>query len=250
MNKSGLLISQLFSIRNHYGEKFSSQKLNLLNELSRDPVKGKKALQSYHDTLLFLIAYPDNKFIYQLASQSLQHLDFYIQSNESIKTSLFNSGITGTRLCAAFSFEIVKWLRKEHPKNIKLSSFEADDGHIRYILSAVMPKVESEILQDANATWQLWLKRSLKKGEDILDRLIAVFDEADMRPETRDELWNAIGINVEINFPSHTSLPDSLINPYYHRSLIKKNFSKQQLGIKPIPVDLNEREAEQIIESG
>ena len=250
MNKSGSLISQLFSIRNRYGIKFSSQKLNLLNELSREPVKSKKALQLYYDTLLFLIAYPDNKSIYHLASQSLQHLDSYIQSHENIKAGLFNSGITNTQLCAAFSFEIVKWLRKKHPKNIKLSSFEADDGHIRSILSAVMPKVESEILQDANATWKSWLKRSLKKGEDILDRLIAVFDEADIRPEIRDELWNAIGINVEINFPSHTRLPDSLITPYYHRSLIKKNFIKQQSVVKPILVDLDESEAEQIIECG
>ncbi len=250
MNKSASLISQLFSIRNRYEIKFSFQKLNLLNELSREVVKNKKALQSYHDSLLFLIAYPDNKSIYQIASASLQHFNSYIQSHENIKTSLFNSGITGTGVCAAFSFEIVKWLRREYPKNIMLSSFEADDGHIRYILSAVMPKVESEILQDANATWKSWLKRSLKKGEDILDRLIAVFDEADIRPEIRDELWNAIGINVEINFSSHTSLPDSLIIPYYHRSLIKKNFSKQQPGIKPILVDLNKREAEQIIECG
>jgi hypothetical protein len=257
MNKSGSLISQLFSIRNRYGIKFSSQKLNLLNELSGEPVKslptgqaGKKALQSYSDTLLFLIAYPDNKSIYQLASQSLQHLNSYVEAHENIKTGLFNSGITNTWLCAAFSFEIVKWLRKKYPKNIKLSSFEADDGHIKYILAVVMPKVESEILQDANATWKSWLKRSLKKGEDILDRFIAVFDEADIRPEIRDELWNAIGINVEINFPSHTRLPDSLTTPYYHRSLIKKNFIKQQTRVKPILVDLNESEAEQIIECG
>src|ERR1035437_7015682 len=145
MNQSGSLISQLFSIRNRYG-KFSSQKLNLLNELSVQPVKSKKALQLYYDTLLFLIAYPDNKSIYQLASQSLQHLHTYIQSHENRKAGLFNSGITGTRLCAAFSFEIVKWLRKKHQKNIRLSSFEADDGHIQSILSVVMPKVESDIL--------------------------------------------------------------------------------------------------------
>jgi hypothetical protein len=222
----------------------------LLNELDREPIKSKKAFQSYYYTLLFLIAYPDNKSIYQLASQSLQHLHSYIQSHENIKLSLFNSGITNTHLCAAFSFEIVKWLRKQHSKNINLSSFEADDGHIRYILSAAMPKVESEILQDANASWKSWLKRSLKKGEDILDRLIAVFDDADIRPEIRDELWNALGINVEINFSSHTCLPDSLTTPYYHRSLIKKNFNKQKSNVKPILVDLNESEAEQIVECG
>ena len=97
-----------------------------------------------------------------------------------------------------------------------------------------MPKVESEILQDANTTWRLWLQRSLKKGDDILDRLISVFEEADIRPEIRDELWNAIGINVEINFPSHSCLPDSLTIPYYHRSLVKKNI-KQQPGRETSP---------------
>jgi len=250
MNKSSSLIAKLSSIRNKYGIKFSSQKLNLLIDLSTQKIKSKKTLQSYYNSLLFLIAYPDNKSIYQLALQSLQRLNAYIQSHKNIKAELFNSGITNTGLCAAFSFEIVKWLRKKHHEDIKLSSFEAEDGHIKYILAAVMPKVESEILQDANATWQSWLKKSLKKEEDILDRLIAVFDEADLRPEIRDELWNAIGINVEINLSSDTHLPDSLSTPYYHRSLIPKNFVKQHTNVEPGIVNLNENEAEQIIECG
>ena len=250
MNKSGSLISQLFSIRNQYGNKFSSQKLNLLNALGREKISSKKALQSYYDILLFLLAYPDNRSIYQLAGRSLQQLQLYIQLHENIKERLFNSGITNTRLCAAFSFEIVKWLRSKHPKNIWFSSFEADDGQIQSILSVVMPRVESEILLDTPAAWRSWLKQSLKKGEDILDRLIAVFDGTDLRPGVRDELWAAIGINVEINFPSHHSLSGSLIAPYYHRSLIKKNFIKQQPAVKPIKVDLDEPEAGQIIECG
>ena len=257
MNKSESLISQLFSIRNRYGIEFSSQKLNLLNELGGLFGEGlaigrvpKKAMRSYYDALLFLIAYPDNKSIYQLASQSLQQVSSFIASNETLKTGLYNSGFTHTSLCAAFSFEIVKWVRKEHPENIRLIRFEADDGHIKYIVASVLPKVESEILQDANTTWRSWLKRSLKKGEDILDRLITVFDEADIRPEIRDELWNAIGIDVEINFPSHTCLPGSLFTPYYHRALIKKNSAKSQQGPKQVKVEINDTEAEQIIECG
>lgn len=249
MNKSGSLISKLFSIRNQYGKTFSAQKLNLLNALKGKPIRSKKALQSYYDNLLFLIAYPDNKSVYEIASHSLRSLEAYIASHANIQASLYNSGITNTQVCAAFSFEIVKWLRKLHPKNIKLSFFEADDGHILYILAAVMPKVESEILQDANTTWKLWLKRSMKKGEDMLDRLIAVFDEADIRPEIKDELWNAIGINVEINLPAHTCLPASLTSHYYHRSIIKKNFTGKQPVVRPILVRLSEGEAKQVIEA-
>jgi hypothetical protein len=250
MSKSGSLISQLFSIRNRYGRKFSSQKLNLLNALGREKIKSKKALQSYYDNLLFLIAYPDNRSIYQLASQSLQQLQLYIQSHENIKAGLYNSGITNTRLCAAFSFDIVKWLRSRHPKDIRFHSFEADDGQIQSTLSVVMPRVESEILLDTSGAWRSWLKQSFQKGEDMLDQLIAVFDETDIRPGVRDELWVAIGVNVEINFPSHHCLPGSLIAPYYHRSLIKKNFIRQQAFIKPICIELSEQEAGHIIECG
>lgn len=248
MNKSGSLISQLFSIRNRYGKEFSSQKLNLLNALGGEKITSKKALQSYYDSLLFLLAYPDNQSIYQLANQSLQQLQLYIQSHETIKERLYNSGITNTRLCAAFSFEIVKWLRNRHPKDIRFHSFEADDGQIQSILSVVMLRVESEILLDTHGAWRSWLQQSLKEGEDMLDRLIAVFDEADIRPGVRDELWVAIGINVEIDFPSHHCLPGSLFVPYYHRSLVKKNFIQQQHDAKPIRVSLDEQEAGYIIE--
>jgi hypothetical protein len=247
MNKPGSLIAQLFSIRNRCGEKFASQKSVLLHALCKDRIKSKKALQSYHDTLLFLLAYPDNPAIYKLVSESLQKLHLYIQSNKNIAEGLFNSGITNTRLCAAFSFEIVKWLKKKHPENIRLSSFEADDGQLQSILSVVMPKVESEILQDGNADWKSWLKQSFKKGEDMPDRLIAIFNEADIRPEIRDELWNAIGINVEISFTSHECLPPSLYSLYCHRSISKKNFSRKQLGTKPVRIPLEQTEAEQII---
>ena len=163
MNKSRTLVSELYSIRNSYGKKFSTQKLKLLNTISNEKLKTKKELQSWYDTLLFLLAYPDNRSVYRFDSQALEQLQLYIQSYETVKEKLFNSGIAKTNLCAAFSFEIVKWLRKKHPKDIWLSSFEADEGQIQSILSVVMPKVESEILQDANSDWRSWLKIATSK---------------------------------------------------------------------------------------
>ena len=248
MNRSSLLVSQLSSIRNRYGVNFSSQKLNLLTALESERVRSKKTLQAWYDTLLFLLAYPDNRLVYQQAVLSLQQLQHYIQSHENIQQASYNSGITNTRLCAAFSFEIVKWMRKKHPGNIRLNSFDADDGTIQSILSVVMPKVESEIMQDGNADWRSWLKGSIQKEEDLLDRIIAVFDETGIRPEVRDELWAAMLLNVEIDFPEHDCLPGSLISHYYHRSLIKKNFTGEQADVKPVRVKLDETEAEQIID--
>ena len=250
MNKPEQLLSQLFPIRNFYGEKYSTEKMRLLTEISSESLKTKRALQSWYDILLFLLAYPDNPSVYELASRCLQQLESYVQSHENIQRRLFNSGIANTRLCAAFGFEIVKWLTTRFPQNVSLSSFEAGDQQIQSILSAVMPKVESEILQDGNADWKSWIKRSLKKAESLLEKLVAIFDQSEIRPEVKDELWGAIGVNVEINFSSHLSLPSSLIAPYYHTSIFKPKSAFKLKELRAKQVILNESEAERIIECG
>ena len=247
MNETNALLARLFSIRTSFEKKITSEKIELLKKLNIQTIKNKKTAASCYEVLQFTMAYPGNKTIYHLAKQQLQQLQQHIQENEKIKTALYNTGITGTSLCAAFSFEMVKWLRQTRPAEIKLSGFEAGDEQIQSILSVVMPKTESEILQDANAEWKGWFKHLKRKDEDLLDQLIAVFDTSDIRPEVKDELWNAIGINVEINFTSACCLPQSLTQIYYHRSLIRKEINQQPIE-KPIPIKLSETEAKQLID--
>ncbi len=247
MSRSGKLVSQLFSVRNSYGKKFPSQKFFLLKAIDNEKPTSKKDVQLYYSILLFLIAYPDNRSVYTQATFSLQQLHLHIQSHKRLRDGLYNTGITNTQLCAAYSFEMVKWMRSIYKKNIRISSFEAGESQIQFILSVVMPKVESEIMQDGNAEWRSWLKGSMKKEEDLLDRLIAVFDETDIRPEVKDELWSAIGINIEIDFTALDSLPDSLFIPYYHRSLIKKKNDRKLKGIHTPKVHVQKEEAAQII---
>jgi hypothetical protein len=247
MNISDALITRLFSIRNRYGKQFALEKMQLLHTINIKTVKNKKAAQECYAGLEFLIAYPDNKTIYKLSNQLLQQLQEYLKTNENLSYQLYNSGITNTTFCAAFSFELIKWLRKTRPKEIKLRSIEANDVQIQFVLSVVMPKAESEIFQDANAEWKGWLQHLKKQDEDLLDQFIAIFDSSDIRPEVKDELWNKLGVYVEINFTSHCCLPPSLTGLYYHRSLIKKEIKNQTPVFTPFPLKLTENEAEQII---
>ena len=247
MQKKDTLIHQLFSIRNQFGKQQAADKIKLLNSIQLTTLKSKKAFQLYADTLLFLIAYPDNKTVYNLASQSLHQLHVYIQANEKRQYTLYNTGITGTSVCAAFSFEIVKWLRKYYPATIRIESFGVADGQIRAILSATMCKLESEILQDSYFDWKQWIQRTLLPDENLLDGLLAIFENNDSRLEVKDELWTSIGICTEIDFTTHSSLTGSLTIPYYHRSLIRKEI-KQAAVSKPVRVKLSEMEAAQIID--
>lgn len=247
MKENEHLIHQLFSIRRSFGKQQAAQKIKCLNNIQLTALKSKKTFQLYSDAILFLAAYPDNKTVYTLANQSLHKLHTYIQANEKRQYSLYNTGITGTAVCAAFSFEIVKWLQKGYPANIRIDSFEAADGQIQAILSAMMSKLESEILQDSYFTWKEWIQRTLLPEENLLDGLLAIFENNESRPEVKDELWTSIGINTEISFTTHSVLTGSLTIPYYHRSLIRKNIPPTIVA-KPVKVELSKSDAIQIID--
>jgi len=247
MKKSATLIDELYSIRNKFGKAEIERKIYLLQNINSEFIKGKNALQLFYDTILFLIAYPENKMLYSLANQSLQKLEQSVSSAEKLQYSLYNSGVTKSSVCAAFSFEIVKWLRQKHPLDIRLVSFEAADEQIRSILTVVMQKVETEKMQETKVAWKAWIENSLREGEDLLDGFINIFENSTLRPEVKDELWNTIGINTEIDFSSHCSLSGKLVQPYFHRSIIRK--LSKQVEFKPKKVKLTTAEAEQIIDS-
>lgn len=247
MKKNEQGIHQLFSIRRSFGKKQAAQKIKILNSIQLNALKSKKAFQLYSDTLLFLVAYPDNKTVYTLANQSLHQLQAYVQANKKRQYSLYNTGITGTAVCAAFSFEIVNWLRKYYPTVIRIESFEATDGQIQAIISAMMSKLESEILQDSYFDWKEWIQQTLQPKENLLDGLLAIFENNDSRPEVKDELWTSIGVNTEISFTTHSALAGSLTIPYYHRSLIRKNIPQKSV-TKPVKVKLSKSDSVQIID--
>ena len=247
MKKSATLIDELYSIRNKFGKAEIERKIYLLQNINSEFIKGKNALQLFYDTILFLIAYPENKMLYSLANQSLQKLEQSVSSAEKLQYSLYNSGVTKSSVCAAYSFEIVKWLRQKHPLDIRLVSFEAADEQIRSILTVVMQKVETEKMQETKVAWKAWIENSLREGEDLLDGFINIFENSTLRPEVKDELWNTIGINTEIDFSSHCSLSGKLVQPYFHRSIIRK--LSKQVEFKPKKVKLTTAEAEQIIDS-
>ncbi|MBK8519349.1 MAG: hypothetical protein IPL54_00230 [Chitinophagaceae bacterium] len=239
-------ISELFAIRNQYGEGKVLEKLQLLRSINIKNIKSNKAAQTLYTTLLFLQAYPDNKTIHKQAEDTLQLLTAHITANENLTYKLYNTGITGTTLCAAFGFEMVKWLRKTHAASVRFNSFQHDEAYIQPFVSVIMNKAESEIFQDGNASWKEWLKR-VNPDEDILDQLIAIFDSSDIRPEVKDEIWNAIGINIEIDFITHCRLPVSLTINFYHRALIREQINNEPFHI-PVTVSLTPAAAEQIID--
>ncbi|MFN8323859.1 MAG: hypothetical protein U0T74_14440 [Chitinophagales bacterium] len=250
MNPTSASAAELFALRNQFGAPFTQQKINLLNQLSRQlPARGSDIIL-YHEALLFMLAYPESKELYTLTAQALTALENRAQQHLPTQNKLFNTGITGSHICGSFGFQLVQWLRQNYSREeIVMDAILAEDSQICYILSAVMPQVESEIMQDANATWQQWLQQVGTPEDDVLDKFIAIFSYSDIRPEVKDELWTALGINLMVKLNRHTALPASLRGPlYYHKQIIKKDSLAAHENEKPEKVKLSETDAQAIID--
>jgi hypothetical protein len=248
MRKAALILAQLHAIRNCFGKTEAAQKLSLLRQLAKEKISSGKLIHEYYNLLLFLATYPDNPTVYKTALSSLAAMENYLQQKQALRDRLFNSGLAHTSLCSSFSFEIVKWLCTTNRSCIRFDSFDADDGQVASILTVVLPRAESEIFQDANESWRSWLLQNLKSGEDLLDRLVAVFDQAIIRADIRDALWGSLGINTVINIPTHPRLPYCLVKPFYHRSLYRKAKIRVNPLPQPIAVKLTSEEAAAIID--
>lgn len=246
MNESIKHIARLETLRNQFGNEITAEKIRCLNSIDIKSLKSKPALQNGYSLLLFVAAYPDNRTVYDLTNKLLLQLQEHVGENEQLQYALYNSGITGTKICAAYSFGLVKWMRENRRNEIRLVDFDAADSKIQSVLSVLMLKTESEILQDGNAEWKGWLRDMRATGNDLLEQLIDIFDSSDIRPAVKEELWNTIAPNVEITFASHCCLPESLTAVYFHRSIYRKAYKR--LVIKsPKPVSLSAPEAEQVL---
>ncbi|MCW5908032.1 MAG: hypothetical protein KIS94_09255 [Chitinophagales bacterium] len=219
----------------------------MLTAVSVKNIRQAALLKEYSHHLQFLAAYPDNKAIHKLVGAIQEQIADRLRKSETLQYKLFNSGLTGTALCAAFGFELAKWLRQRYKEDVLLDSMDTDDGQISAILSVVMPKVESEILQDCNDDWKNWLKKQTPKGANLLDTLITLFDQTDIRPEVKDELWNALSVNVTVQLNNPAVLSPDLYEPYYHRSLIRKSLLTDHAAEKPKQIKLTVKQAEEII---
>ncbi|MFN8288520.1 MAG: hypothetical protein U0V74_17315 [Chitinophagales bacterium] len=244
MSTTETLVNELYGLRTQFDTTTADRKVILLDKLQKTLPHTKKEVKLLYDTLHFLIAYPDKAVVKQKAEGCLSALKLYITNHDAFQYSLFNTGVSGAYLCAAYSFDVVKWLRATYAYDVTLDSMEADDHTLSSILSAVMPKIESEIFQDENAHWKEWLHKYAIAGEDLLDCLLNVFSYSDLRPEIKDELWGALGINITIYLGNKEMLPAELVTPYYHSKLIKT----QKVTDKPQQIKLTKEQAEKIIE--
>ena len=118
MKKStvGKELDRLCEIRRCFGRTFAEERQSLLESIAALTIKSATDSKKFHDCLCFIRAFPDNGKLHGRASSALQNFGSVVSKlSKRQRAILDDSGITGTDLYYAFSYEVASWMARHFP---------------------------------------------------------------------------------------------------------------------------------------
>lgn len=244
---SASIVEELHSLSNKPGN--PSRKKELLLSAMSEPLKATALVSKYHDTLLFLLAYPENAELLLLAKIALEKLciDLNVQYNDKLE----GTGIISTTLITCPTFELLKRLNELFPEQIRLDSSNADKETVSKIFKLLLPIAEHETIDKKDLSL-LQRIRQVRKGNASgeVAWLLNLFADRFGKDEfLLDYFFNALQLYISIplneNTFSRTTLRSLPYPTYFHKTELKKHVDvKKILDEKispPLSLKLEER---------
>lgn len=98
------IVKQLSSIIYTFDDSSNAKKKEVLTVSKQIDLSNSKYIITYHDMLLYMLAYPANKEIYTLASQALELVSKHFKNKAIANQVVFeNSGLPYTRMYSRFT---------------------------------------------------------------------------------------------------------------------------------------------------
>jgi hypothetical protein len=184
------LIDQLDELKNQFAPKTARRVLHLLHRLSRKTLNDTDSLVRYHETLLFLRAYPQNASIVRATENELRGFAKRVSAlrQQDVDLSPLEdpevSGIAGTSVVDTFSFYIVRWLLRRHASQVALDwEWFADENRLAETWPRFMPLLEEDAFVEANIPYREWLRAARGRSPE----LAWLFDQLNKLPRSEKE---------------------------------------------------------------
>ncbi len=199
----------------------------VLVRLTRCKFADAEALIRFHESLLFLRAYPHSPRILRIVEKELSSFAERVQLLETsgADTSAVVhpdvSGIAGTSVTDTFTFNIVRWLLLRHPTQIAFDwEWFEDENRLAATWPRFMPLLEEDAFVEANVPYREWLGAAKGRGVKDVAWLIQRFAALPRTNEEKAELYDSLKLYVRWT-PSYkasrTGMKLLVRNVFYHR---------------------------------
>ncbi len=172
--------------------------LRVLNQLDRRRFTDAESLIRFHETLLFMRAYPQSASSLKKVESILKKFKKRVERLESDGADLepFRdpevSGIVGSSLIANFSYPVARWLAQHHPAEVTIDWDGYEDGaRLGETLPRFVPLLEEESLVEANVPYLKWVQAARGKKRE-LQWLINRFESLPVSDFGKAELYDSL----------------------------------------------------------
>jgi hypothetical protein len=221
------LLDQLDKLKREFGGHQENRVEKILNRLWRQKFPDAPSLIRFHEILLFIRAYPQSASILSLAETALASFADRVElvrKNNADLTALDNpevSGITGTSVTDTFTYNIVSWLLKRHPAQVKFDwDWFEDENRLAQTWPRFMPLLEEDALVEANVPYVEWLRAAKVHSMSDLAWLLQRFERLPLTQKEKAELYDSLKLYVTwtpLHKATRTGMKLPVRKVYFHR---------------------------------
>lgn len=193
------LLASLEAAKSRFGRGAAAEVKLLLEQLSRHEFRDAQSLIRFHETLLFLRAFPQSAALVPRIDRLLNtfHERVARLRELGIDMSAFDdfdtSGIAGTTMQDTLNFEAARWLVRRIPSHVEIAW---DDYEDERAMGSTWPRFIPLLAEDsdveANIPWRRWLDSARGRGRDV-EWLIRHFEQLPFEnPRQRAELYDSL----------------------------------------------------------
>ena len=226
----------------------SSHEVNLRDQMARHRyvrLDDPRRLVRYHDTLLFLLAYPKNGTLAAEAERELKRVAAAARAIGARRTRadnsrLFGTGIAWSETSCAFSYAVARWLAREHPADAEIDYAGEDAGSFKSVLRLSLPPMEYDVAGEHRQTLAEFFEEA--KGGSPATKLGWTIDQFELLPcgeRVREHLFEALELFIRLSPKdgplSRTFARGLPIPTVMHSGGLQRNFDLKRLITKPLP---------------
>jgi hypothetical protein len=221
------LLTRLEAARNCFGPGESAHTATLLSALEHRDFRDTKSLLRFHEALLFLRSFPHGPALLPRIERLLNTFHERVErlQKQGTDMSAFDdfdtSGIAGTTMQDALTFDVIRWLARRTPRNVEIAWADYEEERaMGTTWPRFIPLLSEDADVEANIPWMRWLDAA-RNGERALPWLIRRFERLPLSERERAELYDSLRLpvrwrleNLKLSRTRNWQTPRSF---YFHR---------------------------------
>jgi hypothetical protein len=232
-----------------------------LSVLAKSKLTEADDLIRFHETLLFIRAYPPSATVAKQVERILKNFGARVQELSEKDADLSQlddpevSGIAGRAVTSNFSYAIVRWLAAKYPTQLSIDWdwFEEED-RFGATMPRFLPLLEDDAMVEAHVPYREWLRAAKGRRRELV-WLIERFESLPFSGKLQANLYDSLKLHITWQYgfrASRTGMRPGTRRIFFHKSplIARRDISlSRELASPAIPIEkLSRAQGEKILD--